>query len=441
MNTQDHSICNLEKLANARDIACARACCLGVKSIPSNERNKIFRQVSGGLPKILVSFLSDAFQQWQKFYRVTTVDRFESSLEPESIAKSTERAFCKSDEVRALQRVLNLLAKVSLLDTTLSEEIGRDGSQAILCKLLEQIKVCVPLVETNGSEEDFDALMDLQDTACEVYIPSIIRGGMAFTGEELIARLPLVYNLHPTSSTHAENDTTTTTTILIHQVTKRQTAQADVGYLMWPSAIVLSRWLLSNTHILKDKTILEIGAGCGLVGILAATIVKDCNKPDQVIITDVNNVVLENISRNISLNDVTSVASVTKLDFYRQTGENHAGRWIGGGFGNKCEEYFEPVDVVLAADIICQPEDAVAAARTIYDSLVPGGVAYVVCANEKHRFGVGKFAGECEALKLRVISTNVIDMCNGDLLTDCMETAAGWENGMTLTFFEVSKER
>ena len=435
MNVQEHSISTLEKLDTPRDIACARAYCLGVTSIHSNELCQLFRPVTGGLPKILVSNLSDAFQQWQKFYREVTVNRLDDgSSEPESIPKYTEVAFYKSEEVKALQRVLNLLVKVSLLDTTLGEEIRREGSQSILSRLMRQIKLCVSIVEANGSEEDFDALMDLQDAVCEIYVPSI-QGGMSFTNEELIGRLPLVYNLNSTSSISRENDTTAT--ILIHQVTKRQTAQADVGYLMWPSAIVLSRWLLSNTHLLIDKTILEIGAGCGLVGILAATVVKHSDKTNQVVITDVNNVVLDNISRNIRLNDVSSVASVAKLDFYRQTGDNHTGRWVGG----EIEEYFEPVDIVLAADIICQPEDAVAAAKTIYDALVPGGVAYVVCANEKHRFGVGKFAGECEARKLRVSSTNVKDMCDGGLLTECMESAAGWENGMSLTFFEVSKDR
>jgi hypothetical protein len=156
-------------------------------------------------------------------------------------------------------------------------------------------------------------------------------------------------------------------------------------------------------------------------------------------ITDVNNTVLENILRNICLNGLSSVASVAKLDFYGQTGDNYTGKWIAGEFKEENERQRTPVDIVLAADIICQPEDAVAAAKTIYDALIPGGVAYVICANEKHRFGVGTFARECEKVNLKAKQANVKEMYDGNLLTQSMESAAGFVDGMNLTFFEVVK--
>ena len=37
-------------------------------------------------------------------------------------------------------------------------------------------------------------------------------------------------------------------TIFISQVTRRQSDQADVGFGVWPSAIVLLRWLVSNSQ-------------------------------------------------------------------------------------------------------------------------------------------------------------------------------------------------
>lgn len=432
---QEFSLCTLEQhLATAYDVACARAASLG-----SSEADETpFQHVSGGLPSLLVSVLSRTYHLWQKFYHCMN-NTNKSAAEIELVTECSQQTFHLSDEVKEMQRVLNLLAKVSKLDSTLGEEISRAGSQAILSRLVEQIKVCLSILESSDTfEEEFDALMDLQDTAYELYFPGI-QGALAFTDEELISRLPLVYNLVPAS---IEDGEFCSKTVLIHQVTKRQTAQADVGYLMWPSAIALSRWLLSNTHTLKGKTILEIGAGCGLVGILAAAIVKDCNKPDQkVIISDINKLVLDNIARNIILNDVKDVASVIKLDFYRQTGKHYSGKWIAGEYGGNDEREYGPVDVILAADIICQPEDATAAAKTIYDALIPGGVAYVVCANEKHRFGVGKFASECEALNLYVKQTNVKDIYSGALLTDCMDTAAGFVDDMTMLFFNVVKSK
>ena len=168
---------------------------------------------------------------------------------------------------------------------------------------------------------------------------------------------------------------------------------------------------------------------------------------NAVIITDVNDLAIENIVQNINLNDVSSIASVAKLDFYNQTGDNHTGKWIAGEICNSStittctdrEPEREPVDVILAADIICQPSDAVAASKTIYDALKPGGVAYVVCANAEHRFGVDIFANECEKRHLAVISKDVAEMYDGELLSEDMNTAAGYIDGMMLTFFEIKK--
>ena len=99
------------------------------------------------------------------------------------------------------------------------------------------------------------------------------------------------------------------------------------------------------------------------------------------------------------------------------------------------------VDVILAADIICQPEDAIAVSKTIYDALRPGGIALVVCANAEHRYGVEYFARECEERGMLVSSTDVATMYNGELLSgNIMETAAGYIEGMQMTFFKVTKK-
>ena len=348
---------------------------------------------------------------------------------------------------------------------------------------------------------------------------------MSFTNDELISRLPLVYHLKPVvsssrgcvigdSSRSCDDDpsitpTTITRTIFINQVTKRQSAQSDVGYVMWPSAIILSRWLISNPHILftndddvtsrdnekkktkkkkKSKSVLELGAGCGLVGITAAAIIQsqiessestkqhygdDDTVPtkqqqqQQVIITDVNDLVLENIQQNINVNDVSSISTVAKLDFYVQSGTNHSGKWIESLSSSSSTtttttadnvdddddaatleeegKEREPVDVILAADIICQPSDAIAASKTIYDALKPNGegCAYVVCANSEHRYGVEIFASECEKRGLHVVTMDVKEMYNGELLFDddnsLLDTAAGYIDGMLLTFFEITK--
>ena len=216
---------------------------------------------------------------------------------------------------------------------------------------------------------------------------------------------------------------------------------------MWPSAVALSEWLVSHTELVQDKTALEIGAGCGLVGLVAARIQRESTKASgnetdksigvedgthgRTIITDFNPTVLENARQNVKLNSV--IAEVTKLDFYEQTGKNEQG-WLDGDGAVRPQ-----VDIVLAADVICQPSDARAAAKTIRDVLKPGGVALVVCADAKHRFGVDHFENECILMNLAV---NVCDYAkeSGSLHnSDNFRQTSGFVDGMTLTMFTIHK--
>jgi predicted nicotinamide N-methyase len=49
----------------------------------------------------------------------------------------------------------------------------------------------------------------------------------------------------------------------------------------WPSAVVLSSWLLANPEILYNRQILELGAGCGLTGLVASRIVSEYEQQQQ----------------------------------------------------------------------------------------------------------------------------------------------------------------
>ena len=557
------------RLSSSRRIAIYRMICLGVLPETSSLREELDDDddytklaVSGGLSTIMLSLLEDAYDTWLK----QDIDLFMSSSSP-------SMRMCDSENYIVLLRTLNLLSRVIKLDPTLGEEIttiGRSSSHkegrkqgqsfnSICSSLIAQIDRIVTYISTttfvNSNTNDIvsgqsdaiqqqssyyeyeDAISNLQDVVFEIY-PSTTSSSsskMIFFSslvddDVLRCRLPLIYELKPV---HCENGKSRLkqqqeqqqqqqqheTTILISQITKRQSAQADVGFVMWPSAIVLSQYLITNPQCItsfqkKDDnqnskcatyTIMELGAGCALVGITAARIllsslennnrsksiksnnihVNDIivNDNDQcsgdrkeetvVVITDVNETVLHNIMHNIELNDVSSVARVAKLDFYKQSGDCHLGKWIAEEctrrrrIGNNCfsasstinndengesgegskeaitieEERRESVDVILAADIICQPEDAIAVSKTIYDALCPGGVALVVCANAEHRYGVEYFASECEERGLLVTSTDVATMCNGKLLSGkIMETAAGYIEGMRMTFFKVTKE-
>jgi hypothetical protein len=50
----------------------------------------------------------------------------------------------------------------------------------------------------------------------------------------------------------------------------------DTGLVMWPSSVMLARYLTQHPSIVRDCSgdILELGAGCGLVGLTAARLLQ-----------------------------------------------------------------------------------------------------------------------------------------------------------------------
>lgn len=79
-----------------------------------------------------------------------------------------------------------------------------------------------------------------------------------------------------------------------------QTSATDfdlTGQVIWQAANIMSTWLVEDENILKDfkdKSILELGAGPGLCGLVSAHTAK------QVIFTDHMEIVMDLIDTNIS---------------------------------------------------------------------------------------------------------------------------------------------
>jgi predicted nicotinamide N-methyase len=265
----------------------------------------------------------------------------------------------------------------------------------------------------------------------------------------------------------------------------------DVGFVMWPASIVLARWLAENPAVVlknrrgwsnqmhngdvgkqQHQRILELGAGCGLVGLtVAAMLHQDFHQrrhqqsesrgsvsetdnddlgafkdhddsstatssylPSQlpsVVLTDYNPKVLENLRKNLVLNDLSDFGSVAGLDFFDQPGnsnnnddgifdfgahnnditadvelsndnpnEEHEEKVVDGWFDMNGRHHPQ-VDLILAADILCYSNDATMVANTLQASLLEGGKAILVSADETVRFGAAAFPDACLQAVLR----------------------------------------
>jgi len=73
-------------------------------------------------------------------------------------------------------------------------------------------------------------------------------------------------------------------------------AEGGLGCALWDGSVILARWIYQNRRTFVDATVLELGAGCGLPGILAAKYAK------SVILTEYIQQLVENLEYNITLN-------------------------------------------------------------------------------------------------------------------------------------------
>jgi predicted nicotinamide N-methyase len=338
-----------------------------------------------------------------------------------------------------LMTILRVFTSISRLDPTLSQELAHEGSHLAMLKIL----AIDHDIDNNTHNQDHDRngddetyLEELQEMVYEIaslyagHFP--VKTAVPYTLDEVRQRLPIEFVLNDCGSMHERE-----MSIMMHQVvTARQTAQQDVGFVLWPSAVYLARWLERNQHVLANRSrILELGSGCGLCGLVAATLTRQYTETTT-ILTDFNSIVLDNLERNVKLNELQRSCYVVGLDFYEQNGCSN-GTWV-----DTVGQQQPQVDLLLGADIICQPSDAFAAARTVFDSLRPGGECYIVCANERHRFGVQCFPEACQSMKLDLKVESIDwqrEICAEKHIRDDLEKACGYIEGMELTMYIIRK--
>jgi hypothetical protein len=136
-------------------------------------------------------------------------------------------------ESLSVKLLLSILKRIASLDSSLDEEIAREGSHVMISKIINADASML------NKEKDQDCLMEIQDVACEIAALSSsfpVRIS-PYAMEELTKRLPLAFPILPTpcearckdmEEEEVENDGGVF--ILINQVNIRQSEQKDVGF-------------------------------------------------------------------------------------------------------------------------------------------------------------------------------------------------------------------
>ncbi len=76
----------------------------------------------------------------------------------------------------------------------------------------------------------------------------------------------------------------------------------STGLAIWPASIILSHWIANEHEKLKNKVVIELGAGAGLPSFVAAR----CAEPSRVYLTDIHEPALDNARYNLKINSHSS---------------------------------------------------------------------------------------------------------------------------------------
>ncbi|CAH0479731.1 unnamed protein product [Peronospora belbahrii] len=128
-----------------------------------------------------------------------------------------------------------------------------------------------------------------------------------------------------------------------------QTLQST-GLTLWRAGDFLSDYMYQNRSRFAHKSIIELGSGLGLIGILASYLTEE-----NVVVTDGDEDTMELLAANIKLNDVKDKVQCRKL------------LW-----GIDLDQIEDKFDIVLGADIIYEQEHVVSLFETVKYLLKPG---------------------------------------------------------------------
>lgn len=164
-------------------------------------------------------------------------------------------------------------------------------------------------------------------------------------------------------------------------------SNGEEGLHLWESAIVMSRWSCLHPEIFKEKRVIELGSGCGLLGI---TLAKYINSK-ELILTDYMDSVLTNLKNNVEMNDALDKTTFLNLDWKEY--ETYVG--------------FPKFDVIIGSELIYKGGPLVELANLIKILLKEDGVALISMPLKRSMTEV--FSNFCNSLELDI---------SGELLDD-----------------------
>jgi protein-lysine N-methyltransferase EEF2KMT len=119
---------------------------------------------------------------------------------------------------------------------------------------------------------------------------------------------------------------------------------------VWDGSILVSRWIYQNPEFFKNKIVLELGAGCGLCGLVSSRVAS------KVALSDIGDEVIKTLRENVEINKSQipkANVSVTSVDFKSNS------------FVPNPPYLKQQVDVILGSEIMYEVDITEALVKTV----------------------------------------------------------------------------
>jgi len=140
--------------------------------------------------------------------------------------------------------------------------------------------------------------------------------------------------------------------------------QDTTGLSAWASSIICAQWI-ARMDLWEGKTVLELGAGCGIPGLVAAKA-----GARRVYVSDFNSRVVENLKHNVNLNGCSTTCTQLYLNW------RDPSTWPE-----------EEIDVVLGSDLVYQPDMVPLLCDALVGILAESGKQFYYVCPESGRLG------------------------------------------------------